>query len=162
MSRLTCLYFESAVSQHPASPLLPVPSFPQLHVSTLAGQFLPLKSCFYDSQASAVFCSTLFGSLDLRQAQKKWLYRRGFSSFESLNTRSPFDWKWTVDCHHEKQEQLRGETGQLCPDGAANYPQTPGEGLITYFYLCLTHFKVELKAVFSLKRPLLGTCRQVK
>lgn len=90
MSRLTCLYFESAVSQHPASPLLPVPSFPQLHVSTLAGQFLPLKSCFYDSQASAVFCSTLFGSLDLRQAQKKWLYRRGFSLFESLNTRSPF------------------------------------------------------------------------
>lgn len=44
--------------------------------------------------------------------------------------------QWT--CHHEKQKQLRRETGQLCPDGASNYPQTPSKehSVLLPFALC--------------------------
>lgn len=59
------------------------------HLPDSFASFRAVFFFFYDSQASALFCSTLFGSLHLRQTLKKWLYRRGFSSFESLNTLEP-------------------------------------------------------------------------
>lgn len=60
-------------------------------------------------------------------------------------------WSEPLTCHHEKQEQLGRQTGQLCPHGAPDYPETPSECPVCGFHVYIMNRKMKTAAFCELQ-----------